>query len=134
MTTSRTNHLVWIGAIVSVGALISYFVFFARFPLLRDTPWVNLPAVVLGLGLSIFAVVRRRSIWSIAGLVLSGACVALLFGYVYGLSSQLPDVEGVVSVGDVAPTLELANHDGQLVRLEDFGETQVVLVFYRGFW
>ena len=134
MDRRRRNHAVWIGAILSVLALVSYFSFFARFPALRDTPWVNLLGLVAGLGLSVFGYLHRRSLWSGIGLGLSVACATALIGYVYVLSYQLPDQDKVITVGEIAPGFEIPDQDGRTVRLADFRGSPVVLVFYRGFW
>jgi hypothetical protein len=128
------NHLVWIGATVSLTALISYFTFFAQFASLRDTPWVNLLAMVSGLGLSIAAIVRRRSVWSVAGGLFSVACAAALVGYVYILSYQIPSPDSAIAVGDRAPSFELPDSTGRLVQLDDYLGSRAVVVFYRGFW
>jgi hypothetical protein len=125
---------VWIGAALSLTALISYFTFFAQFPSLRDTPWVNLLAMVAGLGLSIAAIVRRRSVWSIAGGMFSALCAAALIGYVYVLSYQMPGSGSAIAVGDRAPSFELADSTGRLVQLDDYLGSRAVVVFYRGFW
>jgi hypothetical protein len=130
----RRNHLAWFGALLSVAALISYFAFFARFPFLRDTAWLNLLGVAVGLGLSLWAFSRKRSLWSAAGLVLSMACATALIGYVHFLSNQLPDAGLALSVGEVAPAFELLDQHGETVRLADFAGSSVALVFYRGFW
>ena len=42
------NHALWLGPLISVAGTVSYFQFFARFPALRDFPWINLPLVVIG--------------------------------------------------------------------------------------
>ena len=66
---TKRNHLVWIGSLIAVVGLISYFTFFARFPALRDVPKVNLPLVGIGLAVSLWALFRRRSLWAVAGLL-----------------------------------------------------------------
>ena len=130
----KRNHLVWLGVLISLVGLVSYFTFSARFPLLRDFPWLNLPLVLGGLGLSIWALRRRLSLWSTAGALLSAACTGLLVVYVFVLSNQLPGIDGVVAVGAEAPAFSLSDKDGSTVNLADFRGQPVVLVFYRGFW
>ena len=130
----QRNHLIWIGALISVFGLVSYFTTFARFPAVRDIPWINIPLVVTGLTVSIFAIRRRLSFISAAGAVFSAACASLLIAYVFVLSNQLPDTEGAVEVGAEAPAFALADHEGTVVSLADFRGQPVVLVFYRGFW
>ncbi len=130
----RRNHAAWVGAALSLVALVSYFAYFARFPNLRDSAWLNLLGIAIGLAISARAFFRRRSLWSAAGLVLSIAAATALIGYVFILSNQLPDVAGVVEVGETAPDFELLDQDGLTVRLSDFQGSQLILVFYRGFW
>jgi hypothetical protein len=130
----KRNHLVWVGALLSLFGLVSYFTIFARFAVLRDFPWLNLPLVLIGLGLSIWALQRRLSPWSAIGALMSAACAALLVGYVFILSDQLPDVATVIEVGAPAPAFSLSDHTGATVELADFEGKPLVLVFYRGFW
>ncbi len=133
---ARRRHglSVWLGPLVGVAGLVSYFTVFARFPVLRDVPWLNLPLVLIGVALSVHALRRRRSIRSFAGLAVSALSATLLAGYVWGLSSQLPATDGVVAVGAPAPSFALPDHQDRVVRLEDFAGHDLVLVFYRGFW
>jgi hypothetical protein len=130
----KPNHLVWIGPLVSIIGLVSYFTFFARFPALRDVPKINMPLVAAGLVMSLWALFRRRSLWAVAGLLVSVICAGLLATYVYVLSNQLPHVDRVVQVGEVAPVFALADHTGQVIDLANYRESNVALVFYRGFW
>jgi hypothetical protein len=99
VTLSRTrNHLLWIGPLVTLAGAFSYFAFFARFPDLRDFPWVNLPLVVVGLALTIVAVLRpwrsperfRGKILGIPAILVSGLLATGFCYYVFGLSYQLP--------------------------------------------
>lgn len=130
----REHALALIGALLSTTALVSYFTLSVRIPSLRDSAWLNLLAVVIGLGLSIAAVARRRSVVSSAGLALSILWTAALFGFVFLLSEQLPSPAAAVEVGETAPAFELPDHSGKPVALSDFAGSNVVLVFYRGFW
>lgn len=130
----KKNHLVWIGVLISVIGLVSYFTFFARFPATRDIPWVNLILVCAGMAVSALAIRRRLSFFSVTGFLLSAASAGLLTAYVYVLSNQLPDTDGVIAVGAEAPSFVLTDDTGATVDLEDFRGSPVVLVFYRGFW
>jgi hypothetical protein len=131
---TRWNHAVWLGVLISVVGLISYFTFFARFPALRDVPKVNFALVLIGLALSGWGLVRRRSLWSMAGIVVSAACAGLLAFYVFVLSYGLPDTEQVVQVGETAPAFALPDQEGRMTALEEYRGSNLVLVFYRGFW
>jgi hypothetical protein len=130
----KRHHLIWIGALISVIGLVSYFTFFARFPATRDIPWVNLALVCAGMALSALAVRRRVSFFSVTGFLLSAASAGLLTAYVYVLSDQLPDTDGVVAIGAEAPAFELTDDTGAPVGLGDFRGAPLVVVFYRGFW
>lgn len=131
---SRDRHLVWIGALLTTAALITYFTLSVKLPSLRDSAWLNLAAMAAGLGLSIAAFVRRRSVWSAMGLTMSVLWTVALVGFVYGLSSRLPPAARAVEVGDTAPAFSLPDQTDHPVALSDFGGSNVVLVFYRGFW
>ncbi len=128
------NHFTWIGMLTSVIGLLSYFFVFARFAVLRDFPWINIPLVIIGVLLSLWAILRRLNLWSIGGAVLSVFSAALLIFYVFVLSAQLPTSEGVVAVGENAPPFSLIADNGDGVTLDDFGGANIAVVFYRGFW
>jgi len=130
----QRNHLIWIGALISVLGLVSYFTTFARFPALRDFPWVNIPVVLIGFAVSMMAVRRRLSFFSATGALVSTACAGLLLAYVFVLSNQLPDTGEVVALGADAPAFALIDDEGLTVSLADFNGQPVVLAFYRGFW
>lgn len=121
-------------ALVSVLGLVSYFTVFYQFPVLRDIPWANLLILVGGLGLAIWAVVRRVSMWSIAGAVFSAACSCLFVWYIFGLSAVALDDSGIARVGEQVPALALQNHDGEITDLATYAGSKVLLVFYRGYW
>jgi hypothetical protein len=135
--------IVWIGLFVVIAGTITYFLFFVRFPTLRDFPWVNLPAVVLGLAISAEglrrALVDRRiglNARLLAGVpfVLSLTIAALFGAYLFFLSYRLPETDAVVQVSQPAPDFALPDQHGQTVRLSDLRGRKVVLDFYRGHW
>ncbi len=139
---TRRNHLIWVGPVVTVAAILSYFMVFARYPALRDFPWLNLPLAVLGIGLSAAGVWRafgRPEVFRGRILAPLGAVVSLFFAsffgfYIFSLSYLLPaPTETTLRLG-TAPGFALAAAVGGTVRLDDFLGRKVVLVFYRGFW
>jgi len=130
----QRNHLIWIGVLISVFGLVSYFTTFARVPVLRDFPWVNIPLVLIGVAVSVLGVRRRFSFLSVTSALVSVGCAGLLLAYVFVLSNQLPDTDGVVAVGAEAPAFSLMGDEGTTVSLADFKGRPLVLTFYRGFW
>jgi hypothetical protein len=140
--TKRGNHALWLGPILAFAGTVSYFVYFARFPALRDLPWVNLPVVLAGLALSAYGFVRalsRGTRWWVRVAASLGLALSLLVGgflpvYVFGLSYALPAATATSAALDAAPDFELPDSTGTLHRLSDLRGTRVVIVFYRGHW
>jgi hypothetical protein len=139
----RILDSVWFGPILVFAAAISYFLFFARFPVLRDFPWVNLPLVLIGFAISArvtwialkktgYSLVRKIS--AALGLLFSAAVAALFSYYIFILSYQMPDTKDVVDVGEIAPDFTLPDQSGQPIRFTELLGSKVVLVFYRGHW
>lgn len=133
---------VWSGPLLVFLAAVSYFLFFARYPILRDFPWVNLPIVLLGLVISFIGLRRAfHPARSILSKVTSGIgflfslAVTLLFGaYVFHLSYQLPSATNKAQVREAAPEFALPDSSGSAVRLSSLRGKKVVVVFYRGHW
>lgn len=132
----------FLGLVLSLGGFLSYFLYFARFPALRDFPWVNLPLVIVGL---IFALSGTYGIFKdgrgyllkaagLGGTVLSVACLGVFSWYVFVMSSTMPTVGVIPDVGNIAPPIALADQGGKLFTLESFKGKQVVVAFYRGYW
>ncbi len=139
---SRGNHALWLGPLVTLVGAVSYFLIFARFPPLRDFPWVNLPLVAAGVvltGLGLLAAyhggaVRRRRIVAPIAFGASALVAAAFVFYVFGVSYWLPAPTERARTLGTAPGFELTDHEGGLRRLADFRGKKVVLTFYRGFW
>ena len=138
----RRNHLIWIGPIVALAGAVSYFMVFARFPALRDFPWINLPLVALGAGLSAVAVWRafwrpetfRGKLTAPVTFALSSLLAGLFAFYIFSISYSLPPPAEVSLNLDQAPDFVLESNSGGTVRLGDFRGRKVALIFYRGFW
>ncbi len=128
------NHAAWIGPLVALVGLVTYFTYAVKFPNLRDSAALNLIVVVLGVAVAGWGMFRKNNWKSWLGLLTSGALAALLFGYVFVLSNQMPGAEPAVAVGSAAPPLKLPDQTGRVVNLADFQDRRVVVVFYRGFW
>ncbi len=136
------NSFAWIGPAVAFAGVVTYFMWFARFPLLRDFPWLNLPLVLLGVVLSFLGVKavfsakrpRSRKLAAAGGLVLSAALATLFIGYVFVLSSMIPNPRQETLEMTEAPSVALTDAGGAVVDLADYRGRKAVLVFYRGYW
>ena len=126
--------------VVLVGFL-SYFMIFAKYPITRDFPWVNLPIMVIGLGMAWRyrwrhrkARLARTRIFS--SLLLTGCAliIALFCFYVFLYSYQLPKSGDSITLKEQPAAFTLKNHDGQDVNLSDYRGKHVILSFYRGYW
>lgn len=131
------RRLALLGPVVALASVLSYFGYFARFPDLRDVPWLNMPLAWCGVALSFVAL--RRSPRGARKLAMGSTALSLLpallfVGYVGYLSRQLPPPTEKVAIGAVAPSFELPDALGATVRLADLRGTKAIVVFYRGYW
>ncbi len=144
--TRRWNLLLPLGFLVVLGAFLSYFLFFARFPLTRDFPWANLllfagGLALLGVGLKrAFGqpqLYRGKITGSILG-VLSLLVLGLFLFYNFSLSQDLPASLAAPKVGHPAPDFTLPDRNADPVTLSELWNSDenkwVLLVFYRGYW
>jgi len=142
----RWNWLPLVGFLVSVGAFLSYFFYFAYFPTTRDFPWLNL--LLFALGLVLLGGGLRRAFGRperyrgrISGPVFTALSVLVLgvfLLYNFSFSQQLPAAAAAPRLGAKAPDFSLPDKDGQEVKLSELlqseGTRWVLLVFYRGYW
>ena len=147
----RWNVFIYAGFLVSLVAFLSYFMFFARFPVTRDVPWVNLLLFALGLGLVGVGLRRayrqaERYRGKLSGPILATLSI-LIFGlflfYNFWFSKQLPAATAAPLVGEKAPDFTLPDANGNPVTLSRLlaaagpgakKDQWVLLVFYRGYW
>lgn len=142
----RWNWLPLAGFLVSVAAFLSYFFFFARFPLTRDFPWLNLLFFVVGFALLALGLRRafgqpERYRGRISGpifAVLSVLILGLFVAYNFYFARQLPVAAAAPHVGAPAPDFTLPDQNGKPVQLaallQSAGTRGALLVFYRGYW
>jgi hypothetical protein len=150
MAIRRFNWQLWAGFLLSVIAFLSYFLFFTRFPITRDFPWVNLllfavAAALLFRGVrSAFAPDRRlRSKVAASAVTTFGVAILGLFVFtVFIMARWLPAAHGAPQIGQKAPDFSLTDTNGKAVSLAELlsqpinGKTPkgALLVFYRGYW
>ena len=141
-TRHLRNHFLWLGPLLTCAGAISYFAVFARFPVLRDFPWANLPLVLVGVIVAMMSLMRafnkasayRGKMLGSAGLVFSLFVGGLFCWYVFYYSYTVPPPTSVTTNLKIAPDFDLLDQQGHHVRLSDFRGRNVVLTFYRGFW
>jgi len=137
----RANLAILFGPLLSVVGLVSYFAYFARFPALRDRPWLNVGLVLASVAVAFVGSLRSWRRGGLlrrlgAGLALGVAFLpaALLVWYVFDLSYQMPPESATTAALQEAPDFALPDPQGRPVRLSDLRGQPVLLVFYRGFW
>ncbi len=150
----RSSALLCAGFLLILACPFTYLPLFARFPLTRDFPWVNLLLFVAGAGLMVAGLKRacgqpglHRG--KIVGTILGAVSILLLFLFVDGVfrrARQLPPSKGAPQVGQKAPDFALRGKDGSPTTLSallsapvvsgsaPLGTRGVVLIFYRGHW
>jgi hypothetical protein len=154
------NPGLWAGFVLVLIGLLSYPLFFARFPLTRDFPWANLLILALGLLLIGIGVARAFSRpdqyrGKISGSILAVLALVVTGSFCYGvfaMTRQLPASHGAPQVGELAPDFTLPDSknnpvtlstlinspftpNGSAVAASASGTTAAtVLIFYRGYW
>ena len=154
------NPGLWAGFVLVLIGLLSYPLFFARFPLTRDFPWANLLILALGLLLIGIGVARAFSRpdqyrGKISGSILAVLALVVTGSFCYGvfaMTRQLPASHGAPHVGELAPDFTLPDSKNNPVTLSTLinspftpngsaaaasasGTTAAtVLIFYRGYW
>ncbi|MCJ7756282.1 MAG: hypothetical protein MUP13_17110 [Thermoanaerobaculales bacterium] len=131
---NRFNHAAWVGPLVALIGLVTYFTVAVRFPDLRDRAIVNLVLVIGGAATAAWGLFRRPSWKSWIGFGVAGSFSLLFCWYIFVYSSQLPAPDTAPAVGAVAPPLELPDQSGRMLSLENFSGQRVLVVFYRGYW
>jgi hypothetical protein len=133
----RFNWPLWTGLALAVVAFLSYFFFFARFPVTRDIPWASFLLFLLAILLLVAG--WRRATGKIVPSIVTLLGVLILGAFTYSVtigSKNLPDSPRAPAVGAHAPDFSLPDTNGRTVSLSQvISESNgVLLVFYRGYW
>lgn len=152
MIIRRFNWPLWLGFLLSIAAVMSYFAVFVWFPVTRDFPWANL-LIFLIAAVFLFVGVRRgvapdrprpKLSKVVASLVtgLSALIFAFFVFVIFIAARWLPASTGAPHVGQKAPEFTLTDSTRKSVSLAELLSTPingtapkgVLLVFYRGYW
>jgi len=136
----RFNWQLWSGFALSLAAFVSYFGFFARFPVTRDMPWVSLILFAIAIALLVIglrrATGRRISAWIVT--VLSILVCALFCFDIFIGAKWLPASSHAPAIGSKAPDFVLLDIHRKPVALAGLltepATKGVLLIFYRGYW
>jgi hypothetical protein len=149
------NPPVWAGFLLTIAAFLSYVLFFYRYPVTRDIPWVNWLLFSAGMALLIVGLRRafgkpqlyRGKIFGPILTTLSLLVLGLFAATIFYFSKQLPQSAAAPRVGSQAPGFTLADTQGNSVTLASLLSSPidpgnpaspkpkgVVLIFYRGYW
>jgi len=134
------NWPLWSGFALSVAAFFSYMVFFVRFPITRDFPWVSLILFAIAIVLLIAGLRRATGRRIVAWIItILGILIAVFFCLGTLVATRmLPPSLAAPAVGTKAPDFVLLDTNRRPVALAELlaapGNKGVVLVFYRGYW
>jgi len=152
MERRKRNSYPWIGFVLCLIGVTSYFFLFYRWPITRDVPWANFLILAAGAGFLISGLRRafarsQEFKGKIAGPILGAISLAAIGFFcflIFYATKQLPKSAGAPKVGDKAPEFTLTDTNNKEVSLASLFAmplpgTQkqpkgVFLVFYRGYW
>ncbi len=129
---------IWIGPLVALVAVASYFAVFLNYPPTRDVPWPSYALLALAVVASTLALVgavraRRRIVLAALADTVTVALAAFFLFYCLAFT-KLPEVPGALALGAQAPEIVLVDDRGAAVDIAALARDKLVLVFYRGHW
>jgi hypothetical protein len=133
-TRRKPNHAAWIGPLVALFGIFSYFAVAVRFPVLRDSANLNLALVLGGVAVAAWGLLRRRNWKGWLGFGTAALFAGLFCAYIFVFTGLLPPPDNAPAVGSVAPPLELPDQTGRMMSLDGLRGERFLVVFYRGFW
>jgi peroxiredoxin len=143
----RVNWPLWLAAPLGIATLFSYILVFLRWPITRDTPWVNVLLAVATIVLAIAGV--RRAFSRTGSLPAKILAIPLVAVALFGVGSfamirfkpqHLPLSLGAPQVGQPAPAFSLLDTENRQIALHDLLTTAldgrppkgVLLIFEMG--
>jgi hypothetical protein len=150
----RWNVLLYAGFALTLVAALSYPLFFMRYPVTRDVPWVNwllFAAALAILAGGLWRAFRRPDVYrgKVSGPILATLSLAMVALFAWGViweSKKIPAAKGAPQVGQKAPDFTLQDTEGKAVTLSSLSSAAtaataigradqwVLLIFYRGYW
>jgi len=120
----------WIGLVLPFAGIAAYILQFQARVL--KMPWY-LPAFgTLGVVFIVLALLRKRNIWRIGGLILT-SLLAFVQWFVVAGGLRLPAYSGPVVAGQAIPSFVATFSDGKPFTPESLrGDKNTALVFFRG--
>ncbi len=138
------NAYVWGGFGLTLASAFSYVLFFYRFPITRDVPWVSFLLFIVA-GWLLAAGLKRafgqpeRYRGKVSGVILSTLSMALIGLFCYStfvLTKDIPSSSYALRAGQQAPAFTLFDASRKPVVLAELLKTHkaALLIFYRGYW
>lgn len=133
----------WIGPALTFVAAVSYFLFFVRFPALRDVPWFNLPLVLIGTFVAIAAsgphltkssAGQPKRVRAFLSAVAAVGMAGLFCFYVFSFSSSMPSTKGIKGSRVNLSGVKVQTSNKETVDLQAFAKEKLFVIFYRGYW
>jgi hypothetical protein len=138
------NAWVWSGFGLTLFSAFSYILFFVRFPVTRDVPWVSFVLFIVAAWLLAAGVKRaygqpEQYRGKVSGVILSVLSLSLIGLFCWGLlvlTKGLPAAADAPRAGQHAPEFTLPDAGGKPVALSELLKTHkgALLIFYRGYW
>jgi hypothetical protein len=140
----KWNASVWAGFGLTLISAFSYILFFVRFPITRDVPWVSFvlfiaAAWLLTVGLKRAYGQPEQYRGKVSGVILSVLSLGLIGLFWYGtlvLTKDIPSSPDAPHIGQHALEFTLPDTGGKPVSLSEVLKTHkgALLIFYRGYW
>jgi hypothetical protein len=132
-SVARSSGRLYLGLGILLALLGPALYFFQLRAKIFTVPWYVPALGTVGVGSLLLAIVRRRTGWRIASLLLIGLFVGAEW-FMIGSLMKLPDYTGPVAVGAPFPTFTTMRADGTAFNQDDLKEQDTALVFFRGRW